>query len=337
MKPLVAAPCVGLAVLFAVAALAPSAAAAPRTFVSGTGADAGACTRAAPCLTFAFAHDQTDAGGEITCIDAGDFAALTITKSITIDCGGTLGGIRPLAFAAIAVNAPDVVVRLRNLSLKGGGGSVGVQFMNGAALFVENCVITNFTAGPSGEGIGIRFAPPSGVSAELYVIDSVISGNGRPNDGGGIVIIPVGAARVSIERTRLERNTYGLFANSRNIAGAGDFISVQMRDSAVAGSKFDGVTAFTNVPAGRVSSITMDRSSSLLNGRHGVLAQGGGAFVTLAGATVSGNGFGLTTDSGGQIVTYGNNQASGNAAGDPTPADPTPAGHSPASPPNPLR
>src|SRR5262249_38802870 len=70
-----------------------SAHAIPRSFVSGAGAGT-TCTRAAPCATFQAAHNATDPGGEVNCIDPGDFGAVTITKSITIDCTGTLGTIR---------------------------------------------------------------------------------------------------------------------------------------------------------------------------------------------------------------------------------------------------
>src|SRR3954465_10952694 len=116
--------------------------AAQRTFVSGIGTDGGTCTRAAPCLTFAFAYGQTDPGGEINCVDVGNFGPVTIAKSISIDCGGTLGGIIPGANEAITINSPSAVVRLRNLSLNGNGaGLTGVRFLNGVALFIENCTI----------------------------------------------------------------------------------------------------------------------------------------------------------------------------------------------------
>ena len=62
----------------------------PRTFVSGKGGGV-ACTRAAPCADLQTAHDATDSGGEVTCLDGGNFAGastVTISKSITIDCGG---------------------------------------------------------------------------------------------------------------------------------------------------------------------------------------------------------------------------------------------------------
>src|SRR5687767_10003387 len=64
---------------------------ATRTWVSGVGDDANPCSRTAPCKTFAGAISKTATGGEINCLDPGGFGALTITKSITVDCTGTLG------------------------------------------------------------------------------------------------------------------------------------------------------------------------------------------------------------------------------------------------------
>ena len=60
---------------------------ATRTWVSGVGDDANPCSRTAPCKTFAGAISKTAAGGEIDCLDPGGFGAVTITKSMTIDCG----------------------------------------------------------------------------------------------------------------------------------------------------------------------------------------------------------------------------------------------------------
>jgi hypothetical protein len=302
------------AAMFALFIAATPAHAAPRTFVSGTGSDAGSCTRAAPCLTFNFAHNQTDPGGEINCVDAGDFGNLTISKSITIDCAGTVGGINPVAGAGgITVNSAGIVVRLRNLTLNGmGGGTVGVRFNTGAALFVENCVIANFNGGAVGDGIGIKFAPPAGVTAELYVTDTTITTNGRAADGGGIVVQPAGtgSARVAIERTRVENNTYGIFANGTGSTGV---IALQVRDSVVAESKFHGISSFT-AAAASTTAITVERSSSLLNGGNGILAQGAGAFVLLADSTVMSNVTGLNPASGGSIFSYQDNQLTGNVS-----------------------
>src|SRR5690349_19227494 len=69
-----------------VSVLATSAYAASRTWVSGVGDDVNPCSRTAPCKTFAGAISKTDVNGEINCLDPGGFGAVTITKSITIDC-----------------------------------------------------------------------------------------------------------------------------------------------------------------------------------------------------------------------------------------------------------
>src|SRR3989454_12741138 len=69
---------------FAFASLAQ--AQATRTWVSGVGDDANPCSRTAPCKTFAGAISKTARNGEINCLDPGGFGAVTITKSITIDC-----------------------------------------------------------------------------------------------------------------------------------------------------------------------------------------------------------------------------------------------------------
>src|SRR3989440_249753 len=73
--------------------LAPAHAQATRTWVSGVGDDANPCSRTAPCKTFAGAISKTAAGGEINCLDPGGFGAVTITKSIAIDCSEVFGSV----------------------------------------------------------------------------------------------------------------------------------------------------------------------------------------------------------------------------------------------------
>src|SRR4051812_18199239 len=71
---------------------APASAQATRTWVSGVGDDVNPCSRTAPCKTFAGAISKTANGGEINCLDPGGFGAVTINKSMTIDCHYTEGG-----------------------------------------------------------------------------------------------------------------------------------------------------------------------------------------------------------------------------------------------------
>jgi hypothetical protein len=51
------------------------------------------CSRTTPCKTSCGAIAKTADGGIINCLDPSGFGFVTITKSITIDCGGTFGGI----------------------------------------------------------------------------------------------------------------------------------------------------------------------------------------------------------------------------------------------------
>jgi hypothetical protein len=94
---------------------------ASRTWVSAIGDDANPCNRTAPCKTFAGAISKTTSGGEIDCLDAGGYGAVTITKSITIDCGaGQVGSILAAGTNAINVSAATTdIVRIRNLSIQG--------------------------------------------------------------------------------------------------------------------------------------------------------------------------------------------------------------------------
>src|SRR5438045_6437651 len=97
---------------------------ATRTWVSGVGDDVNPCSRTAPCKTFAGAISKTAAGGEIDCLDPGGFGAVTITKSITLDCGFT-GGILTTGVNGININdgTNTSVVTIRNLSIIGASGA----------------------------------------------------------------------------------------------------------------------------------------------------------------------------------------------------------------------
>src|ERR1044072_9019284 len=58
---------------------------APRTWVSGVGADDNPCSRTAPCKTFAGAYLKTATGGEISVLDPGGYGPVPLGKSLTID------------------------------------------------------------------------------------------------------------------------------------------------------------------------------------------------------------------------------------------------------------
>ena len=164
----------GIAILIAAAgfglSVLPANAQATRTWVSGVGSDANPCSRTAPCQTFAGAISKTAAGGEIDCLDPGGFGAVTITKAITIDCGGVTGGpLATLGSNGIIINAGvnDRIV-LRNMSIQGAGtGGNAIRFLGGLHLTVENVRISGFTT------IGIDVNKSA--SGNLYVRDTYIT------------------------------------------------------------------------------------------------------------------------------------------------------------------
>src|ERR1041385_5917674 len=128
---------------------------ATRTWVSGVGDDVNPCSRTAPCKTFAGAISKTAAGGEIDCLDPGGFGTVTITKSMTIDCGTFPGGtLNSGNINGVLVNtaaASDKVI-LRNLVIQGcnncpsGSGLNGIRWINlGQELHLDRVVITGDT------------------------------------------------------------------------------------------------------------------------------------------------------------------------------------------------
>src|SRR4051794_27632692 len=146
--------------LIALAIPAAASAQATRTWVSGVGDDVNPCSRTAPCKTFPGAISKTAAGGEINCLDPGGFGGVTITKSITIDCTGTFGGVLVGGGNGVIVNGANIIVALRGISITGTQsvpGLNGVRFLQGARLTIEDCVIANFGgAAPNGAGIMIN-------------------------------------------------------------------------------------------------------------------------------------------------------------------------------------
>jgi hypothetical protein len=273
-------------------ALVSSAHAIPRTFVSSGGAGV-ACTRAAPCTTFQAAHNAADANGEINCIDAGSFGGVTIVKSITIDCAGTLGA---LAGTGVTIDTADVVVRLRNLNI-----SEPVFFQNGAALFVENC---SFTGTP---GVGLSFFPPTGVTARLSVSDSVFAALG----GNAILVraAGTGSARATLDGVRIERSTVnGVLANGQSGTGP---VLVHVRNSVLA-KNASNIVAATTAPGQSIVSVTLDRTSATLGSNFGIAATGPSSFILLGRSTAMSNTTGVSVANGATIFSYGNNHLSGN-------------------------
>src|SRR5262249_34261196 len=199
-------------------------------------------------------------------------------------CSNVTAGVSGVG---VAVNGDGIIVTLRGLSVQGyGQQAIGIDLINAAELHVENCRIVGFSGLAPGHGIKVE--PGNGITTKLHVLDTVITDNGLANSGGGIIVQPTGSgsARVMIERSHIETNTYGIFANGTGSTGV---IAVHVRDSVIANNAINGISAFTQ--AGKsTTSIVVDHSSSNLNGGSGILAQGVGGYITLKDSTVISNG-----------------------------------------------
>jgi hypothetical protein len=279
------------------------------SYVSHSGSDGANCNSpATACQTFNHALAETANYGEIDCVDAGNYynGLLEIEQPVTIDCAGGVGSTA----GSIVVNAPGSTVRFRNLTFNNNGqGLIAVNAENVLALYVENCVITNFNAGIGAlyPYIGIKFGPSA--NAQLFVSNSVISNNGSSDNSlsGGIYIVPGSGvtAEVSIDHSQINGNYFGVVGDGRS----GGIIKGTISDSVVSGSTENGITA---ISSGSSVVFMIDQTKITNNSAAGLFSSGSNAGMLARNSTVYGNAIGLDAASGGALYTYGNNSVNGN-------------------------
>jgi hypothetical protein len=278
---------------------------ATRTWVSGVGDDVNPCSRTAPCKTFAGAVSKTAAGGEIDAIDPGGFGTVTLTKSMTIDGGGTFASILAAGTNGVSVNdsataSPNtIIVNLRNLSINGATtGLVGVNIIAGRTVNVENCQLFSFRGG-NGNGVRDARTVATNPAGQLFVSDVLFYNN------LGAAVNMVGSAAAGLrgffDRVRI-------YANSSHGIQAQNGTTVHVRNSLIGGNSGDAVRVETNAKANIISSML----SGNLNGVNNVAGT-----VNLSDATIMNNGAGVT---GAAVVTFGNNRVKDNGAGNTLPA-----------------
>jgi len=267
---------IGAATLALLAQAVPAEAAAFRTWVASNGNDSNPCSRAQPCATFPGAQAKTDAGGEINCVDAGDFGGINISKPLTIDCAGTLAAI---SAGLVNVDVPEAsfpngVVRLRNLTINmGGAAKNGIRIRGGGAqVHIENCSITGVPQGFE----ALLFSPQS--SLDLFIRDTFIGGN------AGVALAfqsgPSVFGRVSLDNVRLDHNGAGI---SILKSGAGTAVVI-LEDVQI-----------ENSPGGAIG------------------ASGAGAVAVVSNSTVTLNFVAFSALNSGQIFSLGNNTVAGNS------------------------
>jgi hypothetical protein len=148
-----------------------------RTFVSGLGSNTSTCgTRTLPCAGFQNALGNTNPGGEIDCLDAGDFGPVTIAQSVSIICDGVsnAGIISTGNFAIYSSAQNGDVVYLSGLDLEGMGiGLFGVYVNSGSTVYIVHSTIRGFL-GTGGGGVSVQsITNPT----RVVIKDSIIVNN----------------------------------------------------------------------------------------------------------------------------------------------------------------
>jgi len=273
---------------------APAHAQATRTWVSGVGNDADPCSRTAPCKTFAGAISKTAIAGIINCIDSGAYGAVTITKSITIDCHDVFASIlnaspqdQPGTTTGVIINVgtdpkdPLRTVRLRNIDISGAGsGNVGISIMAASAVILEDIEVT----GNMKQGINDTRTDGNTM---LTVRNTVIANNG----GSGITA----AAQMNtlvLDNVQSNKNDYGLALAKTNTA--------TIARSVFSNNKNAGIEADSG------GQLMLDASVVSYNS-IGISASGGA--VAFANSDIAFN----ATAFSGATTTFGNNRIFGNA------------------------
>jgi len=247
---------------------APAGAQSIVTYVSGKGADSGACTpQASPCRSFAYALTQTLPGGEIKALDPDGYGPVTITQAVSI-IGVEGAGINRQTGVHIAINAaPSDSVNISNLILDGNHAATnGIVFSTGGSLTIRNCVAQNFT----NAGIVLY---PSG-TANFLLANVVVTGNGS----AGIEIESAsGSSTFVLDHVVASYNGAGV---SMTVVGS---VSVTAVDSIASSNGGNGF----NVSGG---TLLLSQSTATQNGGYGAAC--GGTCQTAGNNFFFGNGFG---------------------------------------------
>ncbi|MGH6846203.1 MAG: hypothetical protein ACREC0_01830 [Methylocella sp.] len=283
---------------------APAEALSNRTWVSGSSiaADSGACTRAAPCKTFAFAFSVTNPGGEIDVLDPAGYGPVTIAKAISIVNDGVgVATIGATSGSAIIINAgASDSVHLRGLTILGlGTGLNGILFNSGGNLAIENCVIRGFTFA------GLNISPST--TSSFSVSNTIASNN--PGLSEGILVRPIGSAVVAgvLSNVTANNNFDGIFVSGS--ATTGGSLNVTIVDSVASNNVDGGVIAHSL--SGQAATAVMLRNVTASNNFVGLDAEAKGV-LRVAHSVVTGNNTGVSTFSGGTLFSYGDNDIDGN-------------------------
>jgi len=284
------------------------------TWVASTGTDSPSCGDvSSPCASFQGAYDNTTPGGEIACVDSGEFSGVTITGSITINCENAVGAVGSGGNGAsgytITTSASDIVL-LKGLDIDGFGKCNGnacngsqINFTGAGTLHLQNLKINHLL----GNSFGVNFQPSG--SATLDITDSNITDNGNNNTplhAAGINIRPGSGvqANVTITRTQVQGNYFGVLGDGTGGGG----IRVTISDSVFSGNTAGGIAAISSILG---VEFVIDQTKVSGNG-SGLYASGSNTTMLARFSTIFNNTTGLDSVNGGRILTSGYNTVIGN-------------------------
>ncbi len=275
-----------------------------RTWVTGTGGDdGGPCSRTSPCSTFAGAITKTAVNGEINCLNPGGYGAVTITKSISIDCHDVFAGANHSTGSGVTINYDSFSgtdtrksVRLRNINFQGSDtGSRGVRILGsasaGSKVRVEDCVMDG-AFGSSARGI--EDARSGGGS--LLVTNTTI----RNMAGTGISHAPpAGAARIdiAIDNVRIFNCLFGV--------AVGNGGKMVISNSVIANCVNAGLYA-----EGPLVASELHANAVVLNANATAIQQTPGGTIRIGNSDITNS---TANGTSGTVNSYGNNRVAGNA------------------------
>lgn len=263
---------------------------ATRTWVSGVGDDVNPCSRTAPCKTFAGAISKTATNGEINCLDPAGYGAVTVTKSITIDCEDTQGSILSAGTNGVIVNITAVsdtkkAFKLRGVSINGAGTGInGIRVLAANQVDLDEVVIQGVT------NHGVSLETTTGAT-KVSIGNTTIN---NTNSNGINSFIIGGNVTLAISNSRILNTATGVnLSNGTNAT---------IIDSTVSGST-NGVLAF-NASLGVMN-------CNISHNTTGVVSSTGGN-VRISNNMITNNGTGLSS-TGGNLISFTSNMFQGNA------------------------
>jgi Right handed beta helix region len=265
-----------------------------RTYVSVGGSDTNTCALSSPCISIQHALSRIINGGIVSCLDSNDYSsAVTISNSVTIDCGGVAGDASAGPFT---INGPGIEVVIKNITVFSHTSGSCISLTNGATLRLDN--VTMIGCGAT----AMQLEPTAASSV-------VVSNSVMTNSSGGVLIEPGsgGSVKATFDHVKITQNTGGGF----KIETANGPVTADIIDSVISNNGGNGINVVGNGP-GLPGIVSIKNSVIAGNGAAGVQANGNNTGVLVQTTLFDQNAAGATTIvNGGTMITYGNNSIVG--------------------------